>query len=150
MTHRIQDLCVYLCVDDMDRAMAFYARAFGAREHYRLTGPESRVGHAEMHLGDNVVMLAEAFPEMGVVAPDPTAPASVSFYLHVDNADALIEDAVAAGAALERSPTDQFHGERIGVLRDPFGYRWLIGHSIEDVGVEEMQRRYDALFRSQA
>lgn len=139
----VQEVFVYLCVRDASNAMAFYTAAFGASEKMRLTEPGGRVGHAELDFGGTTVMLSDEFPEIGVRAPGAGAPASVSIHLHVDDADAVIARAVAAGASLERAPKDQFFGERSGVVRDPFGHRWLIGHHIEDVPPDEMQRRYE-------
>src|SRR3546814_8162918 len=90
-------------------------------------------------------MLSDEFPEFDIHAPDPQAPSSFVIHLHVDDADAMIATAVAAGARLVRAPQDHFYGERSATLRDPFGYDWMIGHSIEDIAPEEMQRRYTAM-----
>ena len=92
-------------------------------------------------------MLADEFPEMGFLAPAPDSPRTFVIHLHVDNADATIESAVKAGAKLVRPAQDQFYGERSGTVRDPFGYDWMLGHSIEVVEPAEMQRRYDALMK---
>lgn len=146
MTNTIHDVYAYLCVKNVDEALDFYARAFGAREHFRLTEPSGRVGHAEFHLGSAVVMLAEEYPELGFTSPAAGQILPFSVHLHVDDADAMFDAALAAGATAERAPEDQFYGERSATVRDPFGYRWLLGHSIEDVSVDEMQRRYTALF----
>lgn len=142
----IHELYAYLCVRDARAAMDFYARAFGARELFRLTEPGGRIGHAEIELGRHTLMLSEEYPELGLRGPDGLGATPVTLHLHVDDADALIARAVAAGGSLERAPQDQFFGERSGVVRDPFGHRWLIGHAIETVAPEEMQRRYTALF----
>ena len=101
-------------------------------------------------MGSPQASLAEEFPEMGFTAPTPEQASPITLHLHVDNADAMIKAAVEAGASEERAPEDQFYGERGGTIRDPFGYRWQIGHSIEDVAVEEMQSRYEKLFESDA
>lgn len=138
----VLEVFVYLCVADASRASAFYAKAFGAVETMRLTDPGGRVGHAELDFGGTTVMLSEPFPEVGVDTPAAGAPASVSIHLHVDNADAVLARAVAAGATLRKAAVDQFYGERSGVVLDPFGHRWLIGHHIEDVSIDDMQRRY--------
>jgi len=90
-------------------------------------------------------MLSDEFPEFGIYAPTPDAPSTFCIHLHVDDADAIVELAVRAGARIVREPQDQFYGERSGTVRDPFGYDWLIGHSIEEVEPEEMQRRYTAM-----
>jgi PhnB protein len=142
----VHELFAYLCVRDVAGAVDFYARAFGAAELYRLVEPSGRIGHCEVRLGPSTLMLAEEFPEYGVTAPPPEGLAGVTLHLHVTDADAIARQAVAAGATLLSEPTDQFYGERSCKLRDPFGHTWLIGHSIESVSTEEMQRRYTAMF----
>ncbi|KTT24101.1 VOC family protein [Pseudacidovorax intermedius] len=142
----IHELYAYLCVRDAQAAIDFYHRAFGATELFRLTEPSGRVGHAELDFGGHTVMLSEEYPEMGVRSPQALGATPVTLHLHVDDADGLVARAVSAGATLERSPEDHFYGERSGTVRDPFGHRWLIGHAIETVAPEEMQRRYTALF----
>lgn len=144
----VQELYAYLCVRDAAAAIDFYARAFGARELFRLTEPGGRVGHAEIDLDGHVLMLSEEYPEMGVRSPDGLDATPVTLHLHVEDADATVARAVAAGGTLERDLQDHFYGERSGTVRDPFGHRWLIGHAIEQVTPEEMQRRYTALFES--
>lgn len=144
----VQELYAYLCVRDAAAAIDFYARAFGARELFRLTEPSGRVGHAEIDLDGHVLMLSEEYPEMGVRSPDGLDATPVTLHLHVEDADATVARAVAAGGTLERDLQDHFYGERSGTVRDPFGHRWLIGHAIEQVTPEEMQRRYTALFES--
>ena len=140
------ELYAYLCVRDARAAIDFYARAFGARELFRLAEPGGRVGHAELDFDGHVLMLSEEYPEMGVRSPEGLGGTPVTLHLHVDDADALVAQAVAAGATLVRAPEDHFYGERSGTVRCPFGHRWLIGHAIEQVTPEEMQRRYTALF----
>lgn len=142
---KAHDMFPYLHVREADAAIDFYVRAFGAVEKFRLTEPSGRIGHAELDFGVATVMLADEFPELDILSPDSRGGTTVTLHLHVDDADAWIERAVAAGAELERTPVDQFFGERSGSVRDPFGHRWNIGHSIEEVAPEEMQRRYDAL-----
>ena len=141
----IHEVFAYLTVDGAARAIDFYQRAFGAREKFRLTEPSGRIGHAELEFGGTTIMLADAFPEYGMRDPRTLGGTPVSIHLHVDDADALIQQAVDAGATLERAAADQFYGERSGSVHDPFGHRWLIGHSIEEVSPEEMQRRYEAM-----
>ena len=140
----IHEVFAYLCVKDATKAIDFYTRAFGAVEKMRLTEPDGRVGHAELDFGGTTIMLADEFPEVGIRAPAPGMPAAVSIHLHVDDADAVIASVVEAGGTMTMAAKDQFYGERSGVVFDPFGHRWLIGHHIEDVTSEEMQRRYDA------
>jgi uncharacterized glyoxalase superfamily protein PhnB len=139
----IHELFAYLTVDDAERAIDFYREVFGAEPGLRLTEPGGRVGHAELDFGGTTLMLADEFPECGLRGPGAVGGTSITLHLHVDDADALIERAVAAGATLEIEPTDHFYGERSGAIRDPFGHRWTIGHRIEEVSPEEMQRRYD-------
>jgi PhnB protein len=127
------------------RAIEFYTRAFGARETLRLTEPSGRIGHAELDFGGMTLMLADEFPEYGIRGPQAIGGTSITIHLHVDDADAAIRRAVEAGATIEQEPRDQFYGERSGCLRDPFGHRWNVGHHIEEVSPDEMQRRYTAL-----
>lgn len=143
----IHEMFPYLCVRDGNAAIDFYTKAFGAREKFRLTEPGGRIGHAELDFDGKLLMLAEEFPEIGLRGPVPGAPTSVTIHLHVDDADAMIRAAAQHGASVEIEPTDHFYGERSGSIRDPFGHRWLIGHSIEAVAPDEMQRRYDAEFQ---
>ncbi|MBB3221184.1 VOC family protein [Pseudoduganella umbonata] len=141
----IHELFAYLCVSDAGRAIDFYARAFGATEKFRLTEPEGRIGHAELDFGGVTVMLSDEYPEYGIQGPQGEQSPPVTIHLHVDDADAVVASALAAGASLERAVRDEFYGERGGVVRDPFGHRWNIGHSIEELSPEEMQRRYTEL-----
>lgn len=141
----VHELFPYLHVADAAAAIRFYEQAFGARELFRLTEPAGRLGHAELDFGGSTLMISDEYPEFGIHGPQPGTPTSVSLHIHVDDADAVIARAVALGATLERPAQDAFYGERSGVVRDPFGHRWNIGHSIENVTPEEMQRRYDAL-----
>src|SRR5262249_26113404 len=134
----IHEVFAYLRVHDAARAIAFYIEAFGATERYRLTEPGGRIGHAELQLGPAVLMLSDEYPELDIRGPEGLGGTTFSMHLHVDNADALIARAVAAGATLVRAPEDHFYGERGGTVRDPFGHEWLIGHSIEEVAPDEM------------
>jgi uncharacterized glyoxalase superfamily protein PhnB len=140
--NQVHEVFAYLCVHDANQAIAFYEKAFGAREKFRLTEPSGRVGHAELDFGGTTVMLADEFPECNLKGPKAIGDTPVTIHLHVDNADEVIGRAVAAGAKLEIEIRDHFYGERSGSIRDPFGHRWNIGHSIEEVTPEEMQRRY--------
>ncbi len=141
----IKELFPYLHVQDAARAIEFYTRAFGARETLRLTEPSGRIGHAELDFGGMTLMLADEFPEYGIRGPQAIGGTSITIHLHVDDADAVIRRAAEAGATIEQEPRDQFYGERSGCLRDPFGHRWNVGHHIEEVSSDEMQRRYTAL-----
>ncbi len=145
---KVKELFPYLAVNDAAGAIAFYEKAFGAKEKYRLTEPAGRVGHAELDFGGVTVMLADEYPEYNFKGADKYGGTPVMIHLHVEDCDALIERAVAAGATLERAPRDQFYGERSGTIRDPFGHRWNLGHHLEEVAPEEMQRRYEQELRS--
>lgn len=144
-TGSIHEVFTYLRVADTAAAIRFYADAFGAREKFRLVEPSGRIGHAELQLGPAVLMLSDPFPEYGLHAPAGGGDIGCAIHLHVDDADRMADRAVAAGATLLMPPTDQFYGERSCRLRDPFGHTWILGHEIETLTPQEMQRRYDAL-----
>ncbi|MBN3831433.1 VOC family protein [Burkholderia sp. Ac-20344] len=141
----IHEVFPYLRARRASDAIAFYAKAFGAQEKFRLVEPSGRIGHAELQLGPCTLMISDEFPEYDLLALDPDGKAPMLLHLHVDDADATIAAALAAGAQLTRAIQDEFYGERSGRIRDPFGYDWLIGHTIEAVAPDEMQRRYTAL-----
>lgn len=145
----IHEMFPYLCVSDANAAIEFYKQAFGASEIFRLAEPSGRIGHAELDFGGAVVMLADEFPECDIHSAATIGGTPVSIHLHVDNADEVIRRAVELGATLEREARDEFYGERSGSFHDPFGHRWLIGHSIEEVAPEEMQRRYNKMFEKE-
>lgn len=143
----IKEMFPYLHVRNAAQAIDFYTNAFGAKERFRLTEPGGRIGHAELDFGGMTLMLADEYPEFGIRGPQSIGGTSVSVHLHVDDADAAIRRAAKAGAVVEREPQDEFYGERGGVVRDPFGHRWNIGHNIEEVSPEEMQRRYTEIMK---
>lgn len=136
----------YLHVKGADRAIEFYQQAFGATEVMRLAEPGGRIGHAEIHIGESRVMLADEYPEHAIVGPQTLGGSPVSLSLSVDDVDAVVARAVAAGARLLRPVADQFYGERTGKLEDPFGHVWHISTTTEEVSVEEMQRRFAAMY----
>jgi len=144
----IHEVFAYLRLRDGAAAIDFYGRAFGAREKFRLTEPGGRIGHAELELGGTTIMLSDEYPEFGIRGPASIGGTSFTIHLHVDDADALIRRAVEAGATLIRPASDQFYGERSGTVRDPFGHEWNIGHEIEKVTPQEMQRRYDEMMKT--
>lgn len=133
----------YLMVRDGARAIAFYRDAFGAQELMRFDDPNGRVAHAEVKIGDSHVMLADETRDF--VGPQTLGGAGVSLMLYVEDVDATFAKAVAAGAQVRRPVADQFYGDRVGTLADPFGHVWSIGTHREDVSVEEMQRRMAAM-----
>jgi PhnB protein len=145
---KIQEVFAYLAVKEAAKAIEFYTKAFGAKEKFRLCEPDGRIGHCELDFGGTTIMLSEEFPEHGIKGPKTLGGTSFTVHLHVDDADEFISRAVAEGAELLRGPEDHFYGERSGRVRDPFGHEWGIGHHIEDVSTEEMQRRYTELLKN--
>lgn len=143
----IHEVYAYLTVSNTAAAIDFYGQAFGAKELFRLSEPSGRIGHAELDFGGSTIMLADEFPEYGLKGADSIGATPVTIHLHVDNADVIVQRAIEAGATLEREPQDHFYGERSGSFFDPFGHRWLIGHAIEEVSSEEMQRRYTKMMQ---
>lgn len=129
----------YLMVRGAARAIDFYRNAFGASEVMRFNGPNGRIAHAEIRIGDSHVMLADENSTHR--SPQTLGGAGVSLMLYVENVDRTFAQAVAAGATVERPVADQFYGDRMGTLVDPFGHAWSIGTHKEDVSMEEMQRR---------
>ena len=136
----------YLAIKNAAKALEFYQRAFGAIESYKLMMPDGRVGHAEIRLGDSLIMLADEFPEYGGKAPETLGGSPVSLHLYVEDVDAFVKKALEAGAKERKPVMDQFYGDRSGQLEDPFGHLgWVATHQ-EDVAPEEMQRRVETLF----
>lgn len=131
----------YLVVDNSAEAIDFYRKAFGAEERLRLEH-EGRVGHAELTIGDSVIMLSDAWPEWGYRSATTIGATPVSLMLYVDDCDAVFNRAVAAGATVRSPVQDQFYGDRSGNISDPFGHQWTIGTHKEDVPPEEMDRRF--------
>jgi PhnB protein len=138
----------YLIVDGAAKALEFYTRVFGATERMRMPGPGGKIGHAEVTIGDSVIMLADEHPEMGARGPRAFGGAAVSVVLYVPDVDRTVDAAVAAGARLLRPVADQFYGDRSGTIEDPFGHRWHVSTHKEDVPPDELARRAAALARS--
>jgi len=135
-------LAPYLVVKDTAAALQFYTRALGARELFRLTDRDGKCGHAETEIAGSMFMLADEFPDFGALSPHTIGGSPVKLHLAVDDADAAAARAEAAGGTLVRAPKDEFYGERVALIADPFGYTWFLAHKIEDVAPEEMQRRW--------
>ena len=131
----------YLHVDGAEAAIEFYGKIFGAQERMRMPAPEGKIGHAELMLGDSVLMLADEFPDMGALSPNTIGGSPVTLSVYVDDVDAVFEAALEAGATLVRPIENQFYGDRTGQLEDPFGHRWSIATHVEDVPPDEMERR---------
>ena len=136
----------YLAVKNAAKALDFYTRGFGATELYRLTLPDGRIGHAEIRIGDSIVMLAEEFPEYGGKAPETLGGSPVSIHLYVEDVDTFVKRAVGAGAREVKPVTDQFYGDRSGQLQDPAGHVWWVATHKEDVPPDEMRKRVEARF----
>jgi PhnB protein len=137
----------YLIVVGAARAIEFYKKAFGATEIMRFPMPDGRLGHAEVKIGDSVVMLADEAPQMGVFAPQGEARPPVSLAMYVDDVDAVYKQAIAAGGKEIRPLTNQFYGDRSGTFADPFGHVWTVASHVEDVAPEEMERRMAAMHK---
>lgn len=131
----------YITVRGADEAIEFYKQAFGATEELRLVDSGGNVVHAEIRIGDSVIMITDEFPEWGNQGPISLGGSPVRIHLYVEDPDAVAERAVAAGAELVIPVDDQFYGERTGRVKDPFGHSWIIAAHVEDMTGEEMQRR---------
>lgn len=131
----------YLHVDGASAAIDFYTRVLGATERMRMPTPEGKIGHAELQLGDSVIMLADEFPDMDVKGPKSIGGSPVMLHVYVEDVDSVFNEAVQAGAKALRSVENQFYGDRSGQFEDPFGHRWNVATHIEDLSEEEMSRR---------
>lgn len=134
----------YISIKGASDAIAFYKKAFGAEELYRMPMPDGRVGHAELQFGDSRIMLADEMPEMPeAIAKSPRTLGGVTsgLNLYVPDVDATFKRAVDAGAVVRRPLTNQFYGDRSGTVEDPFGHLWTIASHVEDVSPEEMEKR---------
>jgi PhnB protein len=134
----------YLIIKGASAALDFYKKAFGAKELFRMDGPDGKVGHAEIKIGNSPLMLADEHPERGYRGPQSLGGTTVSICLYVENADAVFNQAVAAGAQVLHPVKDQFYGDRSGTVADPYGHIWTVATHKEDVSHEEMQRRIAA------
>jgi PhnB protein len=136
----------YLTVKGAAAAIEFYRRALGAEEVLRIEAPAGLIGHAELRIGKAIVMLSEEYPDMGIVGPLALGGSPVGIHLYVEDVDAAVGRAVAAGATLLRPVADQFYGDRTAKLADPFGHIWHLATRQENVPPAEMQRRASELF----
>lgn len=144
-------LAPYLCVKDASNAIEFYKKAFGATESMRMKQPDGRIGHAEIKIGGATMMLADEFPEMGILSPKSIGGERppVGIHLYVEDVDAVYKRALQAGATSLREPADQFYGDRNAQLKDPSGHVWYVSTRKEDVSPEEMRKRSEALSKQQ-
>jgi PhnB protein len=131
----------YLIVNGAARAIEFYTKVFGATEKMRMPSPGGKIGHAELTLGDSMIMLADEHPEMGARAPSAYGGSAVSLMVYVPDVDATVATATAAGAKILRPVENQFYGDRMGTIADPFGHRWHVATHVEDVPPDEMAKR---------
>ena len=138
-------LTPYVIVKGAAKAIQYYVEVFGAVELYRLCEPGSgsaKIGHAELKVGDGQLMLADEYPDFGALSPASTGGSPVSLHLYVDDVDAVVARAEQLGATVLREPKDEFFGDRVSTIVDPFGHRWQLATRKENVTPEEMQRRW--------
>jgi PhnB protein len=141
-----QSMSPYLIVKGATAAITFYGKAFGAELLFSLKDPSGKVGHAELEIGDSRFMLADEYPDFGALSPVTIGGTPVSIHLYVANVDEITARAVEAGATLLRPVSDEFFGDRVALVADPFGHKWHLATRKEDVTPEEMQKRMDAAF----
>lgn len=135
----------YLICKGAAKAIEFYKEGFGATEVMRLEAPGGMIGHAEIRIGDSIIMLADEHPEMGAVSPETLGGSPASIMLYVEDVDARFDKAIQAGGTVVRPVEDQFYGDRNGTLQDPFGHKWTIGTHKEDLSQEEIEKRMAAM-----
>ena len=135
----------YLCVKGAAGAIAFYKKAFGAKEVMRMPGPGGTIGHAEIQIGDSRIMLADEFPEMSFRSPRTVGGTPVNIHLYVADVDRVVKKALAAGAKPLRPVAEQFYGDRTGSLEDPFGHVWHVATHVEDIPMKDLKKRAVAL-----
>jgi PhnB protein len=134
----------YLAVEDATEAIEYYTKAFDAKERVRMETPDGKVGHAELEIGDSLVMLSDPFPQASTKPPNELGGTSVRVFMYVEDVDAVVMKAVVAGAMVTMEVADQFWGDRFGSVKDPFGHLWSIATHVEDVPPEEMAERAKA------
>jgi PhnB protein len=130
-----------LSIDGAAAAIDFYVKVLGAKERMRFTAPDGRVGHAELEIGDSVIMLGDEYPEMGFRGPKTIGGTPVTLNVYVDDVDRVFARALAEGATSVRPVENQFYGDRSGSFEDPFGHRWNVATHVEDVPPDEMEKR---------
>jgi PhnB protein len=131
----------YLAIDGAAEALEYYKKAFGAKERMRMEAPGGKIGHAEIEIGDSIVMIADTFPQSSTKAPSELGGTTAGVFLYVEDVDAVVKQAVDAGATVTMEVADQFWGDRFGSIKDPFGHSWSIATHVEDVPEEEMAER---------
>lgn len=131
----------YLVVDGARAAIDFYCSVLGATERVRMPAPDDKVGHAELAIGNSVIMLADEFPDIGALGPRTVGGSPVALHVYVEDVDTVFDLALSAGAKTLRPVEDKFYGDRAGQFEDPFGHRWDVATHVEDVSQEEMAKR---------
>ena len=134
-------LSAYLAVDDATKAIDWYKTAFGAQEVVRMHGPDGKVGHAELQIGDSKLMLSDPFPQSSTTPPKEMGGSTAGLFMYVDDVDAVVEKAVDQGASIIMEVENQFWGDRFGTISDPFGHTWSIATHVEDLSPEEIEAR---------
>ena len=131
----------YLSIKGAAAAIDYYKQVFGATELFRMAGPDGKIGHAEIKIGDSPIMLADEFPEMEFVSPKTLGGSPVGLMIYTDDVDTMYKQAISAGAQEIKPLQNQFYGDRSGTLKDPFGHVWTVATHVEDVPPEEMEKR---------
>jgi PhnB protein len=137
----------YLCVQGATEAIDFYTNVLGFKERMRMPGPDGKIGHAELEIGNSVIMLSDEFPDMGNSSPKTIGGSPVTVSMYVEDVDDVFKRALGAGAKEVSPLNDQFYGDRSGQFEDPFGHRWNVSSHIEDVSPEEMEKRMAAMMQ---
>jgi uncharacterized glyoxalase superfamily protein PhnB len=136
-------LTPFLTVRDASRAIEFYKQAFGATERGAAKGPDGKIMHAELMIGDSIIMLSDEYPEFGALSPQSSGGAGMGLHIYIDGVDAAFDRAVKAGAQVTMPVSDQFWGDRYGKLKDPFGHVWSIATHTKDLSMDEMKHNMD-------
>jgi PhnB protein len=139
----------YLSIDGASEAIEFYKKILGATERGRMPGPDGKIGHAEIQIGDSVIMMSDAMPEMGAVDPKKLGGSAVTLTVYVEDVDKTFKEAIKAGAKELQPVEDRFYGDRSGAFEDPWGHKWNVQTHIEDVSPEEMEKRAAAFMSEQ-
>jgi PhnB protein len=133
----------FLTVRDAARAIEFYEKAFGAKSRGVMKGPDGKVMHAELQIGDSIIMLSDEFPDFGALSPQSLKGSPAGLHIYVEDVDAAFDRAVEAGAKVDTPVMDQFWGDRYGRLTDPYGHKWSIATHVKDLSMDEMKRAMD-------
>ncbi len=131
----------YLSIKGAAAAIDYYKEVFGATELFRMPAPEGKIGHAEIKIGNSPIMLADEYPDMEFLSPKTLGGTPIGLMIYVDDVDTMFKNAISAGAKELKPLQNQFHGDRSGTLKDPFGHVWTVATHVEDVAPEEMERR---------